>query len=202
MKIHNYKNYNQYREKQIMANKHKIDWVWAWEGTVVSIIRHYTRLVREPTSVLCHGSRNGAEVKYFQKHLPEATVLGTDISPTATNYLDQVVWDFQIRNNDWVGKWDIVYSNSFDHSNKPEETLTIWKEQITKDGIVAVDYSVWPDHTNQKPNSVDCLHITFDELEKLFDKVGLVPIITKEVTYTKEQNPADISTKFYLLRRK
>jgi hypothetical protein len=41
----------------------------------------------------------------------------------------------------WSGKFDIVYSNSFDHCIYPEETLKVWHDQLTPNGSVFIEYS-------------------------------------------------------------
>jgi hypothetical protein len=79
MKVYEYESYEQYVEKQTMANKAKIDRAWIVKSTVAAIknwyVREYDKL---PTKILCHGTRNGAEQKLFKSLIGnDVEVLGT-----------------------------------------------------------------------------------------------------------------------------
>ncbi len=134
MKIHEYDSYDEYVEAQIKANKRKIDWQWVKKENI-QIICDY---IGQVDSVLCHGTRQGFEQKYF-KQILECEVLGTEISPTAKDFEDTVQWDFNKQKKDWLNRWDIVYSNSLDHSPNPIETVDIWKQQAKKFVILERD---------------------------------------------------------------
>ena len=105
MKVYGYRDYEHYVEQQTLANVNKLDWVWVTRDAVRFLAKHYRKFRNEPETVLCHGSRNGTEVKWFSEEFPAADVLGTDISHTATDFPNQVQWDMQKENPDWIGKW-------------------------------------------------------------------------------------------------
>ena len=49
--------------------------------------------------------------------------------------------DFTLPRDEWLNKFDIVYSNSFDHTIDPEKTLETWANQLANDGILALEYN-------------------------------------------------------------
>ena len=76
-------------------NKQKIDKVWADENTL-KIVSNFLKENIKPEKIkgLCHGSRNGFEQKCFINEIPNAEVIGTDISETANDYDNSIVHDF------------------------------------------------------------------------------------------------------------
>ena len=91
-------------------------------------------------SVLCHGSRNGFEVKTLQTLLPSAYVIGTDISDNASSY-GLVEWDFHDINKDWLNSFDCIYTNSLDQSWKPKEAIETWVSQLKNDGLLIIEHT-------------------------------------------------------------
>lgn len=92
---------------------------------------------------ICHGVRNGIEVKLFNKLLnnnnPLYKIIGTDISYTANNFENVIQWDFHLIKDDFFNNFDFIYSNSLDQSNNPEKALNSWLECLKDDGILFVD---------------------------------------------------------------
>jgi hypothetical protein len=92
---------------------------------------------------ICHGVRNGIEVKLFNNLLnednPSYKIIGTDISYTATNFENVIQWDFHLIKKDFINKFDFIYSNSLDQSNNPEKALNSWLECLKVDGLLFVD---------------------------------------------------------------
>jgi hypothetical protein len=121
MKIYQYRDYDEYVASQIEANIRKIKNIWVEKKTIQEIARQHG----SANTILCHGTRNAAEQKYFKDFYPDAEVLGTEISPTANNFPLTVQWDFNQVNEEWIGEYDIVYSNAFDHSCDPKQTLSL-----------------------------------------------------------------------------
>ena len=113
--LHHYKGgYEEYKKTQVFFNKKKLNRIWADETTLDAIVND---LKSNGLGVngLCHGARNGYEVEYFRKHL-DSEVIGTDISDTAKNFPNMVVWDFHDQIPKWVNSFDFVYSNSLDRA--------------------------------------------------------------------------------------
>ena len=141
-KIHKYKNYEEYKDTQIFFNKQKINKVWADENTL-KIISNFLKenIKSEKIKGLCHGSRNGFEQKCFINEIPNAEVIGTDISETANDYDNSIVHDFHDEKKDWIENFDFVYSNSLDQSYDPEKALNTWINQVKKDRYVIIEHS-------------------------------------------------------------
>lgn len=167
MEIFQYKDYEEYVKYQTEANKHKIDGVYVHKDTIRSIAKNK----RNASNIICHGTRNGAEQKYFKKHFPDAYVVGTEISETATQFPMTVQWDFTIANPEWLNKFDIVYSNSFDHSIDPKATLTTWRDQLTESGRLYLEHSTSPQVNFSR--AWDPLAISSKELVQLLNDVDL-----------------------------
>ena len=142
VKIHKYKDYNEYRETQIFYNKKKIDKVWADEITLEKISDLLKDRIK--TSIIkgiCHGSRNGFEQNFFNEKKDGFEVIGTDISDTAKNYKNSIVHDFHNEKKEWINNFDFVYSNSLDQSFDPKKALEVWLKQIKEKGFVIIEHS-------------------------------------------------------------
>ena len=165
MKIYQYQNYKEYVQSQTEANVEKINLIHVAEDTIRKIVESHNNSVE---CVLCHGTRNGAEQRFFKKFYPDAQVIGTEISHTATQFDMTVQWDFHKVKDEWCNYFDIVYSNSFDHSIDPVTALSVWRDQLNNQGKIYLEHSF-----HVKSRSWDPLEIEVDELLKLFKQVGL-----------------------------
>ena len=142
VKIHKYKDYNEYRETQIFYNKKKIDKVWADEITLEKISDFLkNRINTGIIKGICHGSRNGFEQNFFNEKKDGFEVIGTDISETAQDYKNSVVHDFHNEKKEWINNFDFVYSNSLDQSFDPKKALEVWLNQIKKKGFIIIEHS-------------------------------------------------------------
>jgi hypothetical protein len=137
MKIYQYKNYNDYVESQTEANLAKLQNVYVSESSIKSVADRCPGAL----SIICHGTRNGAEQQYFKTFFPSAKIIGTEISITATQFEMTVQWDFHDANPEWIHSFDIVYTNSFDHAMDPLRALKTWREQLSKPGLIFLEYS-------------------------------------------------------------
>lgn len=148
--------YEAYKDIQTQRNKAKLDYVFADEQTI-ELIAQYLQddFKNNGLSVqkgLCHGTRAGKEQQWFSKAL-NAEVMGTEISETATQFANTVQWDFHEQKEEWVGRHDFVYSNSFDHAFDPEKALNSWVNQISDNGFVFIEHTLW--HTEVSVSSHD-----------------------------------------------
>ena len=168
MKIYEYDNYEHYVQEQTKANIRKLGWVYVTERSIDNI----KSLQPEANAIICHGTRNGAEQKMFQQRYPNAEIIGTEISETATQFPMTVQWDFTNQKDEWVGKFDIVYSNAFDHSMDPEATLKTWVDQMSPEGCLFIEHSESP--INNVSSAADPLEISHRELELMFTRFGLI----------------------------
>ena len=105
----------------------------------VAIIAVASKDKGESVKRLCHGVRNVFEQKKLESLNSSFDVIGTDISDTATNYENSVIWDFPNAREDWKGKFDFIYTNSLDQSWKPKQALTVWLEQLSLDGVLVIE---------------------------------------------------------------
>lgn len=113
-----------------------------------------------PNNILCHGSRCGAEVEDLAGRFclsPYVDVIGTDLFPREERLTK---FDFRRQNDNWVGKFDIVYSNSLDHTNEPDTTIKVWLDQLSPWGCLVLCWTPW----HAKVRSGDCFGATLDEL--------------------------------------
>ena len=142
VKIYKYKNYDEYKKTQIFYNKKKLEHVWADETTLKMLSDFIVNNIdKNIIKGLCHGSRNGYEQEFFNNNIRNSTVIGTDISDTAKNFKNSVVWDFHKVNEEWINKFDFIYTNSLDQSYDPKLALTTWLEQINKNGYIIIEHT-------------------------------------------------------------
>jgi hypothetical protein len=163
MKIYKYENYDHYKSKQTEANKIKIRNVWVSIDTIRSI----SDIHGKANKILCHGTRNAAEQKYFKKFYPEAFIVGTEISDTASNFEMTVEWDFHNEKDEWKGIFDIVYTNSLDHCIDPVKALTTWKNQLSGNGKLYLEYFF-----EARSREWDPFEANRTELQELLSTVG------------------------------
>jgi hypothetical protein len=172
-KIYKYKSYEEYVKIQTHVNKEKIKKVYVRKTVIESIVNYinskHSDLNIEKYNVLCHGTRNGAEQKYFKEYWPNANVLGTEISDTATNFEMTIEWDMQKQKDEWINQWDVIYLNSFDHCIYPEEALQTWKNQLSPNGFLFIEYS----EKLSVGNYGDPLDATLDEVKQMMIDAGL-----------------------------
>ena len=165
MKIYEHKSYEEYVDAQTICNKRKVGWVYAHPEVVKQICEQNA----DCKFIICHGTRNGAEQKFFKEHFPNAEIIGTEISDNASEFEMTVQHDFSIPKKQWLGKADIVYSNSFDHSNVPEKTIQTWKNQLNETGKIYLEYS----ERDSVCEPADCLQAKQSEIIELIEKNGL-----------------------------
>lgn len=156
-RLHNYDSYEDYKKTQELANKKKINLVWADTRT----LKRVAKIVLNNTSKknylgLCHGTRNGFEQNFLNENFKEIKAIGTDISKTAKNFKNSYVWDFHDTKDSWVNKFDFVYTNSLDHSYNPKKAIATWLEQVKKHGLVIIEHTEAHNVTNKvDPFGVD-----------------------------------------------
>tara|TARA_Y100000992_G_C21120193_1_gene421505 strand:- start:76 stop:675 length:600 start_codon:yes stop_codon:yes gene_type:complete len=176
MKLWKYKSYDEYVRVQVNGNASKLTNVWADESCI-DYICNFARnpdgvtIKQPPQHVICHGTRNGSEQKWFIKNLPDAAVIGTEISHTANEFPNTIQHDFHVPIEEYVNKFDILYSNSLDHSYDPMKCLRTWIDQINTDGLLCIDLAQGQEMISRE---LDPLEITSEELiDLLINKFSL-----------------------------
>jgi hypothetical protein len=154
VKIHKYKNYEEYKETQIHYNKLKLNKVWADKDNL-KLVSNFLKENIQSSNLkgICHGSRNGFEQKYLQEEIVNSEVIGTDISETAKNFENSFVHDFHEEKKEWLDYFDFVYSNSLDQSYNPKKALSTWLKQIKKDRYIILEHS--DQHAVRASNKMD-----------------------------------------------
>jgi hypothetical protein len=167
MKIFEYKDYDEYKQIQTDANKLKLNRIWVSNFSLIEIQKRAGSIIN---SILCHGTRNGAEQTLFKKKYPNAKIIGTEISDTASQFPMTVQWDFMEPKEEWINQFEIVYSNSLDHSIDPLKTITTWVEQLSPIGHLYIDHG-FQNRTNTS-TQMDPLELSQKELEELITQAG------------------------------
>ena len=122
---------------------------------------------------LCHGVRYGSEVDFMQGYLGGVWI-GTEIYEPLCDGKKIIHHDFTQVVVDWVGRFDAVYSNTFDHARFPKETARVWIEQINETGRLLVEWSDYHNKLGIRNNKADCFAATLEEYRDIFDSVGNV----------------------------
>lgn len=176
MKLYQYDSYESYKVAQIEANKRKLKNSWVVPEVIQLLSDYiYNTLSITPNLILCHGTRRGLEQQYFlnefKKFHINPTVIGTEISPTAHDFPNTIEWDFHNVKDEWINNVDVVYSNSFDHSYKPEECLDTWMSCVKKDGVCIIEYCK---NADTKSHSVDPFGATLSEYISMIEKKYII----------------------------
>lgn len=167
MELYKYGSYDEYVKAQEHGNRKKLR---SHSGVGMEVMQAIKDRIPEAASVLCHGTRAGYEQQYFKKAYPDAKVLGTEISSTATSFPDTVQWDFSKPKDEWKKAFDIVYSNSFDHSICPKETLEVWLGQVSDGGSLI--FEMHPAGPGWKPTPMDPLSYHREDVLALIEELG------------------------------
>jgi len=166
-------NYNEYRKLQVDANVRKLHRVWATPDEMRRVADAIRANTPEPTLGLCHGARNGQEVRLLLEELPEAArVIGTDISPTADAIEHMTTWDFHDPNPDWHGRADFIYSNSWDHTYDIDRIAHVWAGTLAPGGTLILHWT--RHHDVQGIDGPDIFGCSEDALVETFTARGLV----------------------------
>lgn len=165
--LHKYKNYDEYKKIQIDGNIEgiKSNRCWVTENNIKFLSNFLEKEVPNLKFGICHGTRQGKEQEGFSEYLG-ISVIGTEISPTATMFPNTIQWDFHNVKDEWVDNVDFIYSNSFDHSYKPEACLDAWMKCITEDGVLILEWTT--DHIGY--NELDPFGATLKYYKKLISK--------------------------------
>jgi SAM-dependent methyltransferase len=127
-----------YRREQEKGNRAKITQVWTSEPNLKFIGQWLKDRGLTPKFILCHGTRNGFEQRVFSDSF-QCEVIGTEISPTASQFPMTVQADFHEPKPEWDGRADIVYSNSLDHAYDPAKALRAWAHSVRDGGVIVLE---------------------------------------------------------------
>ena len=190
MKLHKFKDYNEYKDIQVKGynSKHKTH-SWVDTYSVKELVNYIHSYNPDAKFGLCHGTRNGKEqetfIDNFSRLQKQITVIGTEIAKHASKvYPNTIEWDFHEVKDEWLGNVDFIYSNSFDHTYDPEKCLDTWMSCLTKKGLCIIEWTK-DDVGNSRP--MDPFAATLEEYKKLIcEKYEILDIL--ENTPSKSNN--------------
>ena len=175
MKLWKYNSHKEYKEEQINGYRMKEGNSWVDVSVIMNIIAPYISDYNPEVSFgLCHGTRRGNEQQAFIDgfnfpYRKDVTVTGTELAPEASEkFPNTIEWDFHNVKDEWVGNVDFIYSNSFDHSYKPEECLDVWMSCLNKKGICILEWTEW--HGEQGQNKLDPFGASLEEYVEMIEK--------------------------------
>lgn len=168
-KIYEYESYDDYIKAQKRTTDFKYGKInYVKKNTIIGIYEALKN--KNIESILCHGTRSGTEQKLFKNSF-NCYVMGSELSEKAISAPMTTIWDFNKVNDDWIGKFDIVYTNALDHCITPVETLKVWKNQLKESGRLCID---WSNHQNGKGvTSSDPLNASEEEITEFAKEAGM-----------------------------
>lgn len=165
MKLYKHNNYKEYVDSQIKTNKAKLNVVWVKLDEITILSEHINNNIPNIKVGICHGVRNGWEVKKLRELL-NVEVIGTEISDTSKKFKHVIEWDFHEVKPEWINYFDFIYSNSFDHTYDHNLCLNRWMSCLKETGICYIHQTV----SERKISKSDCLAASKQEYIDLFNK--------------------------------
>jgi hypothetical protein len=162
--------YETYRKVQVLANKAKIDWRSVSQDEIDFVCHTLTTAGVDIRAVLCHGTRNGAEQSFFRNRLPDAEILGTEISETAAQFPMTIQWDFHEVKPEWREHFDVIFSNSWDHTYDPHKLFPAWLSCVRANGAMVLEWSNV--HVETPADMVDPFRASLEGLTGLINQHG------------------------------
>jgi hypothetical protein len=164
---------------------------WCSEETI-SLISSYLVSKRGENEFrgICHGTRVGKEVEWFNNHLPSGSyVFGTDIEPSATKFSNTIEHDFHEVKDEWLDNFDFIYSNSHDHAKNPKKAVGNWLKSLNDSGVLFLEHN--RSHGKKFQDDADCWGVETEILPFLFLKwfkgeaavVDMIPVKESNAHY-------------------
>lgn len=168
-KLFEYDDYGHYITSQIKANLEKVNCSWVQESDIKQLCSYITENNIKHKNIICHGTRRGMEQKYFKKFLRGIEyVIGTEISPNANDFEDTVEHDFHEAKEEWNEMFDVVYTNSWDHSYDYNKSLNTWIDSLVTGGYLFIEWSV--NSVIDAGNESDPFSASFDVTQEILSK--------------------------------
>jgi SAM-dependent methyltransferase len=179
--------YARYRQAQIDGNKRKLHARWVHRDTIRFLAGWLRQHVAPLSFGLCHGTRRGDEQAWFREELG-IEVIGTEISPTATQFPHTIQWDFHRTKPEWIEAVDFIYSNSYDHSFDPRRCFRAWASCLRTGGVMLLEHT--RQHRPQAVNEMDPFGIDRAEFVDFLDHIGHGAFRVREVIAELPYQPA------------
>ena len=127
-------------------------------------------------------------MEFFSTRYIGSEIIGTEISHTAKQFQNVVEWDFHEIKDEWKNNFDIVYSNSWDHSYDPNKSLRVWGQQLSSNGLMFVEHGCDP--KDNKSRASDPLEIEHNEIVQMINNAGL-KLVNDFMTKAQKDNGAN-----------
>ena len=204
MELLNFKTYQQYVEAQRKTLRRRGSGPYFTDLEMDRIQAWLLLRGKRVDDGLCHGVRDGVEVQEFRRVFPTAVFIGTDMFPHSgklgrdedfrkKNPVKK--WDFSQVLKEWVGAFDLVYTNSLDHARDPVQTLGVWLEQLKQDGYLFISWN----GAGTRAHGGDCFASSLYERIELANYVGVL----HDLLYVNANHiPKQINKRKWKTRRK
>jgi len=139
-------------------------------------------LISRGGKMVCLGTRNNHERNCFDEFLEDQGIdaFSLDISPLSKA---DFIMDFNELPKEWEEKWDIVFSNSLDHSISATKAFSEWLRVVAKGGILVVGFCVGENDLT----AADCCTFNIDEVDEFMmqknEKFHLIKKFQNSYTY-------------------
>jgi hypothetical protein len=160
-----------YRAAQVAVNAAKAAQIWVSERELEILAAYVLRHIPSAARGVCHGVRTGYEVQKLRELLPGVDVIGTEIAPSTVPHVVGG-WDYHESKPEWLGAFDFVYSNSWDHSYDPALMLDRWLASLTPGGRIFLEWT--PNHLPSAVHRADCFGASRETLRKLIAQHGVL----------------------------
>jgi hypothetical protein len=141
MKLLTFGSYDEYKDAQVAGNRLKFHNVYAEDPELSRIASHFSARHAGTGRGLCHGVRNGYEVRVLRRLMPGLDIIGTDIADTVSAIPNCIVWDMHETKPEWTGAIDFMYSNSWDHTYDPAVLFRRWSGCLSTGGRLYLPYT-------------------------------------------------------------
>ena len=126
---------------------------------------------------LCHGVRQGGELALFESKFGGGDWIGTEIVEELCDGERIIHANFSDPPRpEWLGHFDIIYSNSLDHARDPLETVKTWLTCLVPNGFLYIEWTRWHSKIGNRGNRADCFAATEEEYLSLLEKAGSVDV--------------------------
>lgn len=160
--------YRTAQEKTERMRRKRPFWV---KGELERVAHHLSIYYGMQQSIagVCHGARYGHEVKHLGElllgYFETVDIVGTDLFPKNEYCIEH---DFRVQKPEWVGALNFIYSNSLDHSDNPPETVKVWLEQLTPNGLLFIEWC----RNHMSTSGGDCFGANLHEYIALLEEAG------------------------------
>ena len=177
MRQNKFESYENYLESQRFLTRKKVARPYNKSATtleVVDAIVTHHKGIGNVRLGLCHGVRFGEELDMFQNAFKQGEWIGTEVLAELCDGKRILNCDFSHVKNEWLGEFDVIYSNALDHSYDPWKTVKAWIACLSPMGRLYVEWNPWSNKLGGKGGRADCFAASESEYLELFQRAGKV----------------------------